>query len=197
MKVLARLGISVLMILVLTIGVSYGQRPGKEFYDKGVEYATQGNFKEAKVAFEKALKADPFFSCAKICLKTIEDVIGQKIESDTAIHLFKGVAYGNKGMIDEKITEYSKAVKTNPRYANAYNIRGIAYYRQGQYARAIQDYNRAIETNPRHAHAYLNRGFLYLNKLGDKEKGCSDLKRVCELGDCRSYNLVKTSADCK
>ncbi len=89
MKVSANLGASVLIMLLLTVGLSYGQSPGQASYEKGIEYATQGKFKEAKDAFEKVLKSDPVFSGAESCIITIEDVIGEKIKSDTAIHILK------------------------------------------------------------------------------------------------------------
>jgi tetratricopeptide (TPR) repeat protein len=186
--VLARIGISVLMMLLLTVGVSYGQSSGKEFYDKGIEYATQGKYKEAKESFEKALKDDPFVSGAESCLKIIEDVTGQKIKSDTAIHIFKGTAYANRGMIDDAITECSKAIEINPRYAKAYNNRGIAYYYKGQYDRAIQDYSKAIEINPMYAEAYMNQGTAYYHK-GKYDRAIQDYSKAIEINprDAEAY----------
>jgi hypothetical protein len=34
-------------------------------------------------------------------------------------------------------------------------------------------------------------------KLGDKERGCSDWIRACELGDCSNYNIAKRNGDCR
>jgi len=80
MKVLRGISLSILMILFLTFGVTYAQRPAEKSYDKGVEYAVQRNFPKAKEEFEKALKVDPFYGPAELSLKTIKDVIEQKIK---------------------------------------------------------------------------------------------------------------------
>ena len=48
-----------------------------------------------------------------------------------------------------------------------------------------------------YADAYYDRGFTYLEKLGDKVKGCADWKKACELGKCGNYNLAKQKGDCR
>jgi len=125
---------------------------------KGVAFASKGKFKEAKAEFEKALKIDPFNGSAKRLLKVIEDVANKKIENKTAIHFFKGVDYADKGLYDESISGYNKAIEINPQYADAYNNRGVTFSLKGDYDRAIADYNKALEINPQYADAYHNRG---------------------------------------
>jgi tetratricopeptide (TPR) repeat protein len=61
---------------------------------------------------------------------------------------------------------------------------------------AINEFNNAIKLNPNYAEAYDNRGFTYFVKLGNKVKGCADLKKACELGECRNYNLAKQKGYC-
>ncbi len=126
--------------------------------------STQGKFKEAKEEFEKALKIDPYYGSVKRALKVIEDVTGKKIERDTAIHLFKGIAYAIKRQVEEAISELNKAIDVNPKYADAYNNRGNAYDDIDQYDQAISDYNKAIEIEPRNAITYNNRGSVYDKK---------------------------------
>ena len=62
---------------------------------------------------------------------------------------------------------------------------------------AIKDYTKAIELNPELAEAYDARGFVYFDKLGDKNRGCTDWKKACDLGVCENYNLAKRNGDCK
>ncbi|MCP4259950.1 MAG: tetratricopeptide repeat protein [Planctomycetes bacterium] len=57
-------------------------------------------------------------------------------------------------------------------------------------------FNKTIELNPKDATAYNNRGFVYLLKLGNKVKGCADLKKACEIGNCRNYNLARQKGYC-
>ena len=72
-----------------------------------------------------------------------------------------------------------------------YHNRGKDYLENGQYDNALKDFNKAIEINPKYADAYHDRGYLYYEKLGDKDKGCSDFKKACELGNCNNYNVFK------
>ena len=96
MKICRGISISVLIILFFSVDICYGQNVVKQSYTKGVEFAVQGNFKEAKGEFEKALKVDSSYRAAKQALKVIEDVIDKKIENKTTVHYFKGAEYITK-----------------------------------------------------------------------------------------------------
>ena len=115
MKAPSRISISVLLAMFLAAGLCYGQNTAEQIYIKAVEYAAEGKFKVAKEEFEKALKMDPLSRSAKEGLKFIEDVNEGKIQTDTAIHFFKGTAYVMKGQGFEAIAELNKmatAIKT-------------------------------------------------------------------------------------
>jgi len=110
MKVLRGMGLAIVIVLFATSGVTHAQSSALESYDRGVEYATQGKFKDAKEEFEKALRVDSFYVPAKGSVKVIEDVIYHNIESKTAIHFFNAVACSNKGRCDQAIAEFTKAI---------------------------------------------------------------------------------------
>ncbi len=168
------------MILFLAAGLSYGQSAAMKHLNKGVDYAAQGKFKDAKEEFGKVSKADPLYTSIEEDLKIIEDVIDKKIESKVAIHLFRGAAYVLKGKYDEGIEEYNKAIEINPNLAMAYRFRGFAYARKRQYDKAITDYNKALEINPRLASAYERRGNAYADKdLYDK--AIADYNKAIEI----------------
>jgi tetratricopeptide (TPR) repeat protein len=59
---------------------------------------------------------------------------------------------------DGAITEFTKAIESNPDYEGPYWGRGTAYNIKGDYDRAIGDYTKAIELNPKYAAAYYYRG---------------------------------------
>ena len=92
MKVIGEIGVSVVTVLFLAIGLSFGQSVVNQNLTKGVGFAAQGQFEEAKAEFEKAVKAAPLLGAARDGLKVIEDVTQRKIERKSAIHLFKGAA---------------------------------------------------------------------------------------------------------
>jgi tetratricopeptide (TPR) repeat protein len=181
MKVLIRIGLSVLMILFLSIGLCYAQNVAVQSTTKGVDYAAQGKFKEANEEFARALKVDPSFGPAKRASKVMKDVSDQKIESQTAVHYFKGISYAIKGQYDQAISHYNQAIKIKSTFANAYISRGVAYAQSGgKYDQAISDFSKAIEISPQFAKAYKDRGFAYYNK-GQYDQAISDYGKAIEI----------------
>ena len=55
-----------------------------------------------------------------------------------------GVAYHNKGMYDEAIVEYKKAIERRTGFAEAHHGLGTTYYRKGEYSLAIKHYDKAM-----------------------------------------------------
>jgi len=103
-----------------------------------------------------------------------------KPEENPGVYTNRGLAYANKGLLDEAIAEYGKALAIDPSYALAYYNRGYAYGNKGQYDKAIEDYTRAIELNPGFAEAYTGRGVAYERK-GQYGKSIDDHNRAIEL----------------
>lgn len=95
MKDLRNIPLWAFVALLFAAALCYGQDTEK-LYDQGVEYAAQGKMEEARGAFDKALKEDPFNSSAAAGLEIVRDAIGGKIKKETAVHLFKGSDYANK-----------------------------------------------------------------------------------------------------
>lgn len=180
MKVPRGIWASGLVVFFLTVGLCYAENPAKHLSDKGLEHAAEGKFTLAKEDFEKALMIDPFYEPARNSWKLIEDLIDQKIKVETAIHLFKGAVYHNRGQLSNAIAECNKAMETNPKYAPAYNNRGFAYIGKGQYDQAISDLNKAIELDPEFAMAYNNRGYAYAAK-GQHDQAISDSNKAIAL----------------
>ena len=69
------------------------------------------------------------------------------------------------GNYEDSIKNYSKAIKLNPKYFEAYNNIGVAHTSWRKTNKAIECFDRAIQINPSYAEAYNNKG----NAL--KEKG--------------------------
>ncbi len=172
--------VSGLVVFFLTIGLCYAQNPARQISDNGLEYAAEGKFTLAQEEFEKALIIDPFYEPARNSSELIEDLIHQKIKVETAIHLFKGAVYHNRGQLSNAIAECDKAMETNPKYAPIYNNRGFAYIGKGQYDQAISDFNKSIELDPEFALAYNNRAYAYRAK-GEYDQAIADSKKAIEL----------------
>lgn len=160
MKIYQRIFLT-LTALFLAISQTYSQSPAKEIYKEGINYAVKGEFKKAKMEFEKALTVDSLYTSAQLSLKTIDDILSNKIKKETGAHIFKGVQYDDQGKYEQAINEFTRAIEINSGYADIYNKRGLSYYNQEKYDQALRDYNKAIEINPRYTDAFNNRGIVY------------------------------------
>ncbi len=101
--------------------------------------------------------------------------------NDADAYLKRGLAYAKKGQYDQAISDFTKALEINPRYAYAYNNRGLTYWNKGQYDQAISDFTKALEINPRDADAYVNRGVAYMS-IGQYDKAWEDVDKAQDLG---------------
>ena len=97
-----------------------------------------------------------------------------------AIYYNRGYPYADLGQYTKAISDYTKAIELNPKYAEAYSNRGAAYAKLGRHTQAISDYTKAIELNPKYAGAYSNRGVAY-DDLGQHTKAISDYTKAIEL----------------
>jgi tetratricopeptide (TPR) repeat protein len=95
------------------------------------------------------------------------------ISLDPKYAFARGFAYGAKGDNDRSITEYSEAIRFDPKDGIAYNNRGRAYRGKGDNDRAIADYSDAIRLDPKYVEAHNNRGLAYSAK-GDNDRAIAD-----------------------
>jgi hypothetical protein len=61
---------------------------------------------------------------------------------------------------------------------------------------AIKELNEAIRLKPDYVDAYDNRGVIYLLQ-GNKELGCREVKKACELGECKKFEVAKGNRLCR
>lgn len=111
-------------------------------------------------------------------------------------YIHKGVAYIKVGQYQMAIECFNEAIRRNPYNAEAYNKRGFAYLKLRQFHRAIEDYNQAIIQKQDYADAYRNRAVLYFMQ-GNKDQGCRDAKKACELGNCITLESAKDKGYCR
>ncbi|MGV0023467.1 tetratricopeptide repeat protein [Phormidesmis priestleyi] len=113
----------------------------KNFNNRGVAYARQGNNNQVIADYAQAIQLDP---------NLVEAYSNQ------------GAAYAEADKHELAIESINQAIRLNPINPLAYNNRGNAYAYQGKYQEAVDDYDQAIKLKSDFAEAYYNRGRIYL-----------------------------------
>jgi tetratricopeptide (TPR) repeat protein len=108
-------------------------------------------------------------------------IYDSSIKELSAIEWFEsGIRNYLKGDFNAALSDYSKAIELNPKYARGYIGRGFVNFSLGKYSEAIIDLNIAIELNPNEASAYLGRGIVY-NNLGKYNEAIIDFNKAITL----------------
>lgn len=82
-------------------------------------------------------------SVAPEASEILNQVIGTSKQA--FLHTNQGITLIKEGKFVEAVSEFTKAIDIDPKYANAYANRGVAYARMNQRDLAMADYNKAIE----------------------------------------------------
>jgi len=69
-----------------------------------------------------------------------------------------------KGLYDEALKNYSKAISLNPKIAQVYNNRGLVYYFMKDFPKAESNFEKAIELDPKLSMAYNNKAIIYYER---------------------------------
>lgn len=79
--------------------------------------------------------------------------------ADAYYHL--GLAYVNKGFLEEAKEEFERAIEINPNYADAHKRLGDVYKALGKINEATEEYKKALEINPDYTDALNALGLIY------------------------------------
>ena len=171
--------ISVVSAVFLITGLSRAEDIGGQSYFKGIEYAAQGRFEEAKQEYQKALSDEAYYAASRLEIHAIDDVLNQKAKKEIAILVFEGKKYAVNQKWQEAIDLYTKAIKQDPRYAYAFVSRGIAYASIGELDRAVSNFSDALKVDPKYTEVYNNRGVV-LEYMGRYNRAVEDLTKAIE-----------------
>ena len=92
----------------------------------------------------------------------------------------RGIAYGELGLFDKSVEDYSRAIEINPNFPDAYYNRGVGFGNLNQVDKAIVDYTKTVELDPSFEKAYYNRGNKY-EYLKQWDKAISDYSKTIEI----------------
>jgi len=91
------------------------------------------------------------------------------------------------------VTDLTRAIELDPKYAWALAQRGEAYGQMGRYDEAVTDLTRAIELDPKPAWALAVRGEAY-RQMGRYDEAMTDLTRAIELDPKSAWTLASLGA---
>ena len=92
----------------------------------------------------------------------------------------RGAAWFTQGEIDKAITDFTEAIKANPKLSLAYRNRAAAWLSKHEFDRAVNDYTSVIRLDPKSAAAYIGRGNALALK-GEVDRAIADLDKAIEL----------------
>ena len=179
------------------------------YNNRGIAYHNLGQHQRAIEDYNEAIRLKPDDAVAYKSRGTAYGTLGQyqrAIEDfDKAIRLKPDYAmpYGNRGSAhivlgqwQSAIEDYDEAIRLKPDDADAYYHRGTVHIVLSQDQLAIKDFDEAIRLKPDYAMAYSNRGNAYISS-NNIRKGCRDVQKACELGECKGYELAKGKGHCR
>ncbi|MEP7199468.1 MAG: tetratricopeptide repeat protein [Chloroflexota bacterium] len=86
------------------------------------------------------------------------------------------------GHYDDAIANYTRAIRLQSDFAEAYNNRAYTYMTKHEYALALPDLDLAIQLRPNYVNALMNRGDIYNYYYAiDYDRAIADYDRVLQL----------------
>lgn len=152
-----------------------------------------GDFKEAKVAFNRILQLNPQEDIAWSYLAKLDAEDGnygaaiknvlKAIECNPGYYNY-WIDYGDylrfSAKNEEAIEAFSTAIELDPSYFLAYVYRAGLYETLGEYEKALADYKSIVRTNPQYHYAYESIGILAWH-AGDWEECRKAYEKAYEL----------------
>lgn len=128
---------------------------------QAIEYASKGEFSQAKTKFQQAAEEDKSDNTSRSSLALLDDLGKNKIKNDYAIEFFKAFNNLNNGKTEEAISGFQNAISLEPSYVITYNVLGMVYASSGGLDGAVNNFQNAISLDPGYALAYFNLGSIY------------------------------------
>jgi tetratricopeptide (TPR) repeat protein len=191
-----------LLTVLLLSSACYSQKADK-YYKSGCDKLGQQNYRGAIADFNKAIEVDPEYALAYYNRGNANFLLGDfkpavsDYDKTIALDPKNEDAYFKRGNVKHALTDYSGAISDYNKAdeltplgdEHIYVNRGNSKYYLQDYKGAISDFTKAIEFNPECTNAYYYRGMTEI-AIGQKDNGCTDLKKALELGSSLAYGAV-------
>lgn len=127
---------------------------------------------ESRYAFEIENDVEKQISILKILLS--------KYPKAKNVHLWLGIAYRTKNMLNEAIEEYKKELLLNPKDGEPWNYLAYDYTDLGHYAEAVESIEKFKQADPDNANSYDSAGDIYF-QIGHLDKSIDNFKSALEV----------------
>jgi len=157
-----------------------------KYFDRGSQDLSQGNFEQAVSDFTKVIGIAPQTHEAYYNRGAARSKMFAK---ENPLERTKTFFAGNCFLINEAISDFTKAISIAPDKFEYYMARGSAYIFVRQSKNAVTDLTRAIALNPNQADIYFNRGLAYILS-GDIKDGWADIDKSKKMGYTPSKEIT-------
>jgi tetratricopeptide (TPR) repeat protein len=120
---------------------TYGQTIAEDWFNKGMNLSDQSKYRDALVAFDKAIELNPQYADA---------------------WRIKGALLNCLGKYDESLKAWNKVIEIDPQDAVAWTNKGFSLYGKSEYEEAANVFDMATQLDPRLAEARVGKGFALL-----------------------------------
>jgi tetratricopeptide (TPR) repeat protein len=190
-----------------TLTASSSRPTVSEYFNRGIQKVSQGDFTGAIADFSRVIQLQPDFAAAysnralahvqvenyEAALADIDQVL--ELDPNPEAYNHRGIIQAQMGDTQAAIADFTQALDLAPAYTEALYNRGMAYYTQANYPAAIADFTQALETSPNAASIYGQRGLAHY-AMGNRRRATSDLRMAADLfqqqGDRNGYQYTQT-----
>ena len=157
------------------------------FLDRGILFASRGEYDMAIMDFNEALELNPNLTAAYllraralIAKVSYMTNISEDFGKYTISRLNYSLLEEEVLIYDKAISDFTQAIRLDPNDPRTYAERGTTYNLKHDNDRALEDYNQAIRLDPTLVGAYICRGNAYSGK-GDYDRAITDHTQAIRL----------------
>jgi len=159
------------------------------FLDRGILFATRGDYEMAITDFTEAIELAPNLAAAYMLRgRALFASVSKVIEQEDN---FRSVEIELNGMwslqepkkiqsYEKAIADFTQSIRLDPGNAVAYTERGITYQQKGDFDKALADLTQAIRLDPNNAERYRHRGDVYHNTYHN-DRAIADFTQAIKL----------------
>ncbi len=107
----------------------------------------------------------------------------------------RGIVAAEKGQYETAISNFTRACRREPTFAEAYFNRGLVYVAIGQLGKAVADFGKVVEIRPEFAQGYVERGLIHAD-MGRHDQAVADFTKTVEVEPTRAEINLRRSLVC-